>query len=174
MDAAGNALAGNQVGSQSGVSVLPAPELEVVEEVVVAGGLGRRHRSRAGLQRLSDGTLFAAYRVGWDMFAEPHGAVVGTWSQDGGLTWEEPLPLLAEPGWDWFGAQRLAQLPGGVLLMLAGRARWQGGDFATVTILSDDGGRTWEGVGPEIQVFPLDSEPYGTGVRGAAFPEIGC
>ena len=147
---------------------MPDSHLEIVEEVVVAGGLSKRHRSRAGLKRLPDGELFAAYRVGWDMFEQPHGAVVGTWSRDGGLTWEEPLPLLAEPGWDWFGAQRLLQSSAGELVMLAGRSRWSGDDFSTVSVRSEDGGRTWHDVGPEIQLFPLDSEPYGRGANEIA------
>ena len=58
--------------------------IEIVDEVVIAGGSPRRHRSRAGLQLLQSGELFVAFRVGLDMFDIPHGGVVGTWSRDGG------------------------------------------------------------------------------------------
>ena len=73
--------------------------LAITGEVVVAGGGSKRHRSRAGAAVLADGSLFVAYRVGRNMFQEAHGAVVATRSADGGATWEEPTPLLAEPGW---------------------------------------------------------------------------
>ena len=138
--------------------------LEVTGEVVVAGGGGRRHRSRAGAAALDDGSLFVAWRVGRDMFQEPHGALVATRSADGGETWEEPAPLLAEPGWDWFGAQRLLHLDDGTLLMVAGKARWNTDRFHTYAIRSTDGGRTWDPPGPEIRVFAAFSEPYGQGV----------
>lgn len=138
--------------------------LAITGEVVVAGGGSRRHRSRAGAAVLADGSLFVAYRVGRNMFQEPHGAVVATRSADGGVTWEEPVPLLAEPGWDWFGAQRLLQLDDGTLLMLAGKARWNSDRFHTCAVRSSDGGRTWDPPGPEIRVFAAFSEPYGRGV----------
>ena len=138
--------------------------LSVTGEAVVAGGASKRHRSRAGAAVLADGSLFVAYRVGRTMFQESHGAVVATRSADGGATWDEPTPLLAEPGWDWFGAQRLLQLDDGTLLMLAGKARWNSDRFHTYAIRSSDGGRTWHPPGPEIRVFAAFSEPYGRGV----------
>ena len=138
--------------------------LAIVGEVVVAGGGSKRHRSRAGAAVLADGNLFVAYRVGRNMFQEAHGAVVVTRSADGGQTWEEPAPLLAQPGWDWFGAQRLLQLDDGTLLMLAGKARWNSDRFHTYAVRSSDGGRTWDPPGPEIRVFAAFSEPYGRGV----------
>ena len=141
--------------------------LAITGEVVVAGGGTKRHRSRAGAAVLADGSLFVAYRVGRNMFEESHGAVVATRSADGGDTWEEPAPLLAEPSWDWFGAQRLLQLDDGMLLMLAGKARWNSDRFHTYAVRSSDGGRTWDPLGPEIRVFASFSEPYGQGaVRG--------
>ena len=138
--------------------------LTATAEVLIAGGGGGRHRSRAGIAVLADGTLFVAYRVGWNMFEQPHGAVVTTRSDDGGHTWEEPVPLLAQPGWDWFGAQRLLYLDDGTLLMLAGRAGWNGDRFHTFAVTSIDGGSTWDPIGPEIRVFASFSEPYGRGV----------
>lgn len=138
--------------------------LEIVDEVVIAGGSQKRHRSRAGVQLIAGDELFVAFRIGWDMFNISHGGVVGTWSSDGGRTWEEVLPLVAEPGWDWFGAQRLLRLSDGSLLMLAGKARWNTDLFLTYSIRSRDGGRTWEEAGREIKMFDAFSEPYGQGV----------
>ena len=138
--------------------------LEISAAVVIAGGSGKRHRSRAGMLQLPSGELFVAYRTGWDMFGTPHGALVGTWSQDGGHTWEEALPLLAEPGWDWFGAQRLLMLPDQSLVMLAGKARWRTDQFLTFSTRSTDGGRTWRSIGPPIEVFRCGTEPYGQGL----------
>ena len=146
--------------------------LAITGEVVVAGGGSKRHRSRAGAAVLADGSLFVAYRVGRNMFQEAHGAVVATRSADGGATWEEPTPLLAEPGWDWFGAQRLLQLDDGTLLMLAGKARWNSDRFHTYAIRSSDGGRTWDPPGPEIRVFAPSASrtarAWCTGCRTAA------
>ena len=147
----------------SALAVTDAP-VAIVDEVLIAGGAGPRHRSRAGVALLPDGQLFVPFRVGWDMFGKPHGAVVGTWSADGGRSWEEPLPLCAEPGWDWFGAQRLLQLADGSLAMLAGRARWNTELFFTHATRSQDGGRTWAESGPAIAPFAIASEPYGGGI----------
>ena len=144
-------------------SVRNAP-LEIIEKVVIAGGPEKRHRSRAGLQLLPSGELYVAYRIGWSMFDIPHGGVVGTWSKDGGHTWEEPQPLIAEPGWDWFGALRLLQLTDGTLLMLLGKTRWGTGHFFTFATLSRDGGRSWEEMGQDIKVYGDWSEPYGSGI----------
>ena len=138
--------------------------IEIVDEVVIAGGSPKRHRSRAGLQLLPSGELFVAFRVGWDMFDIPHGGLVGTWSRDGGHTWDESLPLAAEPSWDWFGAQRLLRLVDGTLLMLLGKARWKTDVFLTFSSRSRDGGRTWEEIGPQINLFNVGSEPYGQGI----------
>ena len=138
--------------------------LEISAAVVIAGGSGKRHRSRAGMVQLPSGELFVAYRTGWDMFNTPHGALVGTWSQDGGHTWKEALPLLAQPGWDWFGAQRLLILPDQSLVMLAGKARWGTDQFLTFSMRSSDGGRTWGCLGPPIEVFRCSTEPYGQGL----------
>ena len=138
--------------------------IEVLNTVVIAGGPPKRHRSRAGLQQLQNGELFVAFRVGFDMFDIPHGAVVGTWSGDGGNTWEGSMPLVAEPGWDWFGAQRLLRLADGSLLMLVGKAQWNTNRFLTFSSRSTDGGRTWEELGPEINMFKFFSEPYGQGI----------
>ena len=110
--------------------------------------------------------VFAAFRVGWDMFDIPHGGVVGTWSGDDGNTWDEPLPLIFEPGWDWFGAQRMLQLSDGNLLMLLGKARWNTDLFFTFSTRSGDGGRTWEEIGLDIKMFNIGSEPYGQGIAG--------
>lgn len=143
---------------------MEAAPVEVVDEVVIAGGPDQRHRSRAGLQRLPNGELFAAFRVGWDMYASPHGAIVGTRSRDGGHTWDAPLPVVAEPGWDWFGAQRMLQLADGSLVMLPGKARWNTELFFAFSTRSRDGGRTWEEMGPDIRVFGHGSEPSGRGI----------
>ena len=138
--------------------------IKIVDEVVIAGDPPKRHRSRAGLQRLQSGELFVAFRVGWDMFDISHGGLVGTWSTDGGHTWDESLPLAAEPSWDWFGAQRLLRLADDTLLMLLGKARWKTDVFLTFSSRSTDGGRTWEEIGPQINVLKVGSEPFGQGI----------
>lgn len=145
---------------------MPDRCIEIIEEVAIAGGPFKRHRSRAGVQLLPDSSLFAAYRVGWDMFQPscPHGGIVTTRSIDGGHTWDEPVPIIAEPSWDWFGAQRLQQLSDGTLLMFLGKARWGTEAFHSYCIQSEDGGRHWSEIGPEIKLLGAWTEPYGHGI----------
>jgi hypothetical protein len=140
--------------------------LEIFEEVVVAGGASSRHRSRAAVQRLPNGELLVAYRVGWDMFQpdRDHGAVVTTRSIDGGNTWDEAMPVAAEPGWDWFGAQRLLQLSDGTLLMFLGKAQWGANAMHSYCVHSTDGGRLWSPLGPDIKLLRAWTEPYGQGM----------
>lgn len=116
--------------------------LEIADEIVIAGSQSHRHRSRAGIISLPNEELFVAYRVGWDMFNISHGAIVGTWSKDEGRTWEEPMPLIAEPGWAWLGAQRILQLSDQSLVMLLQKSNWDNGRFTIYSTRSSDGGRT--------------------------------
>ena len=138
--------------------------VEIIDEIVIAGGPSKRHRSRAGLQCLPDGELFVAYRVGWDIFNISHGAVVGTWSQDGGRSWEEPMALIAEPGWAWLGAQRILQLADGQLVMLLQKSNFDIGRYTVHSTISTDHGRTWAEIGPAIHTFKDWNEPSGSGI----------
>jgi len=138
--------------------------IEIIDEVVIAGGPYKRHRSRAGLQCLPDGELIVTYRIGWDMFNFSHGAIVGTWSQDGGHIWEEPMALIAEPGWAWLGAQRILQMSDGQLIMLLQKSNFDTGRFTIFPTFSSDHGRTWERIGSAIHVFKNWNEPSGQGI----------
>jgi len=147
--------------------------IEIIGEVIIAGRSSKRHRSRAGLQCLPDGELFVAYRIGWDIFNLSHGAVVGTWSQDNGRSWEEPVALIAEPGWAWLGAQRILQLSEGQLVMLLQRANFDTGHFTIHSTFSSDHGRTWDKIRPAIHIFKDWNEPSGQGItRGCPDDKI--
>ena len=85
-----------------------------------------------------------------------------TASDDGGETWEAPVPLYAYPGWDCFPMGGLVRFADDRLWLVLGRIRFDaalGGDepmdgWHTAAIESRDGGRTWSEPGPEIRLFP--------------------
>ena len=106
------------------MTLVSGAPIAIADEVVIAGGRTMRHRSLPGALCLPNGELLVAFRSGTDKFVTDDGAVVLVRSMDGGRTWSDAIPLMAEPGWDCFGGSRLVQVKDGSLLMLVGKARW--------------------------------------------------
>lgn len=115
--------------------LVPDSPIAILEEVVIAGGKIKRHRSLPGAQCLRDGEVLVAFRSGTDKFVTDDGAVMLVRSMDNGRTWSDPLALLAEPGWDCHGSGRLVQLDNETLLMLVGKARWLRDQIDTIDVL---------------------------------------
>ncbi|HKG24865.1 MAG TPA: sialidase family protein [Thermomicrobiales bacterium] len=143
-------------------------------EVISARTLVRtatvRHRNVGSLARLDDGRILLAFRQGTGPLRRNDGAVMLSHSDDDGVSWSEPVPLYAHPGWDCLLMGGLAHLAGDRLRLILGRVKLDfalGGpeplsDWYVFAVDSDDGGRTWSDPGPEIRLFPCWTELYGT------------
>src|SRR5881396_3336717 len=60
-----------------------------------------RHRQAGSLIRLDSGRLLLAFRLATGgPVRRNDGAVMLTYSDDGGEHWDDPTPLYAYPGWD--------------------------------------------------------------------------
>ena len=137
--------------------------IEVIDEVVVAGGPGAAHRAWPSIERTAHGDLLVAYKVGPDHHKTDDGVVWVARSEDGGQTWPARRPVVAEPGWDVFTHHGLTRLADGSLLLHCVRARHLGADEAGdagegaffargAFIRSADGGRSWLPCGPNLEM----------------------
>ena len=82
-------------------SLLPDAPLELLDaRTIFATGQPRR-RMAGGLARLPFGRLLLTFALG-SMPRRNDGAVMRSWSDDGGRSWADPLPLFAAPGWDCY------------------------------------------------------------------------
>ena len=128
----------------------------------------RRHMVPA-LLRCSDGRLLLAFTEGSTPDRANDGALVLSESDDDGRTWSQPRPVIATPGWFTLVFGGLVELADGRLRLGYGQIQldrslpgtepmtgWFGG--ATT---SDDGGRSWNAVEPEIRLFPTWTEFFG-------------
>ena len=97
--------------------------IEVQDEIVIDGGQRRTHRAWAALEVASNGDLLVAYKDGSDHHRTPDGVLVLARSIDGGQTWEDKKPLVAEPGWDWFTNHGMTRLADDTILLHTIRRR---------------------------------------------------
>lgn len=144
--------------------------LQVVGEVVIEAGGEPRSRNFAGVQLLPDGSLLVGYREGSNHLITDDGAVLTKRSIDGGRTWGQRRSVVAIPGWDCAGGNRIVQLPDHTLLMFVFQARWineaDGSKVREAHVFptrSTDGGWTWSAFGPEVRLFNGWTEPYAHG-----------
>ncbi|MBI2193847.1 MAG: exo-alpha-sialidase [Planctomycetes bacterium] len=135
--------------------------IEILERTVVAGGGPPRQRDFCSMASLPDGELLVAYRQGVGPDRASNGAILLTRSRDG-RTWEEPVPVFAEPGWDCAGMSGLRLLPDQSVVLFAGKFKVTPGQGMVSQLnhghcflaRSEDGGRTWSELSPEIRLFP--------------------
>lgn len=128
-----------------------------------------QHRSCASIVRLESGRLLLAFRLASGPERRNDGAVMVTRSDDGGITWEPPLPIFASPGSDCLPMGGLVRFHDGLIRLIVGQLRIDprlGGDepFSEWRIWgsdSFDGGTSWSALGPEIRLFPCWTELYG-------------
>jgi hypothetical protein len=154
----------------------PNPELEsdapieVVEAATLFASATPRRRMCGGLVRLPSGRLLLTFALGAGGDSRRNdGAIMLTWSDDDGRTWDEPRPLYAYPGWDCFPMSGPAALAGDQVRLTLGRIKLDyalGGDepFAgwwTAFTDSRDGGETWSEPAPTPELFPCWTEFYG-------------
>ena len=138
-------------------SVRQNPYVQIVDNVVICNGPGRRHRAFPTGVRLPDGDVLVGFRVARDHWMTADDAFCVSRSSDGGRTWGLSVPLVALPGWGVNGV--IGQYPDGVLPMdepyLRARVqlyRWRADMPANETwrenpfywTISRDLGRSWE------------------------------
>ena len=148
--------------------LLPDAPIEVAAATTLFATGAARRRMCGGLARLPDGRLLLSFALG-AMPRRNDGAIMYAVSSDGGLTWEEPLPLYALPGWDCYpmaGPRRLSATHLRIFVGLLRFAPALGGyqpfaDWRTTYIDSLDGGLTWTEPVADLALFPCWTEVYG-------------
>ena len=158
------------------MTVEPNPQLlsnapiEVIDSRTLFQSPSIRRHGAASLRRLGDGRLLMAFMAGTGPRHVNDGAVMLTWSDDEGRTWDEPFPVYAVPGWDSLPLGGIAHIRDDLLQLVVGRVRYDpslGGDepfggWFIGSCESRDGGRSWSEVGAEIRLWPEWTELYGT------------
>jgi hypothetical protein len=149
--------------------LLPDAPLEVESAHVLFDGPSIRRRGFPSIVRLPTGRLLLAFEAGTGPEPRDDAAVLISWSDDDGTTWDEPFPVFANPGWQSLPMGGLAHLGGERVRLIVGRIKSDPTlpgdepitDWFTGAIDSTDGGRTWSEIGDEIRLFPCWTEPYG-------------
>src|SRR4051794_34469987 len=80
--------------------LLPDAPIEVLEARTLFASRSIRRHGCGSLRRLANGRLLLAFMAGTGPEHVNDGAVMWSWSDDEGRTWDEPFPLYAVPGWD--------------------------------------------------------------------------
>ena len=126
--------------------------LRYLEEVVVAGGGGARHRAWPALEVAANGDLVVAYREGVDHHVTVQGVVCVSRSTDHGRSWSKADPVAATPGAISYTNHGLTRLGDDSLLLpvVEGRPATAGFWARARYTRSRDGGSTWERFGPQI------------------------
>ncbi|MBI3943940.1 MAG: exo-alpha-sialidase [Chloroflexi bacterium] len=148
------------------------PAFHVQAEGVIVSGRQPRYRAFPALEQLANGDLLLAYRDGRDHHATCDGAILTVRSRDQGHTWDDPIAVVADPGWDCTTVHGMTQLSDGTCILYVWKSRWLGEPFdqsRRVAHLflarSPDGGQTWQPLEPAPEVpFLTDvgwRTPYG-------------
>lgn len=145
--------------------------IEIVHRVRVHGGPPARRRYSTSLRRLANGDLLAAFYESAGPENRNDGATMIVRSRDGGQTWDAPVTLYAEPGWNCGPVGGLKVLPDGTVLAVVGKLQrtlsqettYGLGYAKTATFLtrSTDHGSTWAELEPITGLWPFFTELYG-------------
>jgi hypothetical protein len=150
--------------------LLPNAPIEVLESRTLFRSASIRRHGCASLRRLASGRLLMAFMAGTGPKHVNDGAVMLSWSDDEGRTWDEPVPIYAVPGWDSLPLGGIAHIRDDLLQLVVGRVRYDpslGGDepfsgWFMGACESRDHGQTWSEVGEDIRLWPEWTELYGT------------
>jgi hypothetical protein len=143
--------------------------IEVVESRPLFGSAAIRQRGCGSLVRLDSGRLLLAFRMGTGPQRRNDGAMLLSYSDDDGRSWDEPYPIYVHPGWDCLPMGGLVRFSDEAIRLIVGRIKFDpslGGDepmsdWCVTSLESRDGGATWSELGPEIRLFPGWTELYG-------------
>jgi hypothetical protein len=97
------------------------------------------------------------------------GGIMITATDDGGETWDEPIPLYAAPGWDCYPMAGPRPIGPDHFRLFMGRLKFApelGGKqpfagWESTYIDTVDGGQTWSEATARVQLFPVWTEVYG-------------
>lgn len=150
--------------------LLPDAPIEVMRSTTLFPSRSIRRHGCGCIRRLGNGRLLMAFMAGTGPEHVNDGAVMLTWSDDDGRTWDEPFPIYAVPGWDSLPLGGIAHIRDDLLQLVVGRVRYDpslGGDepfggWFMGSCESRDRGRSWSEVGDEIRLWPEWTELYGT------------
>ena len=150
-------------------NLAPDAPFELIDAQELFDGPSSRRRGFPSLVRLPQGRLLLAFMSGTAPEARDDAAVMLSFSDDDGTTWDEPFPLYASPGWNSLPMGGLAHIDGDHVKLMLGRVKQDLSlpgdepitDWFMAAIDSRDGGRSWSDIGPEIDLFPCWTEMYG-------------
>ena len=154
-------------------NLLPDAPIAVQEARTLFRTPAVRRHGCASIRRLVNGRLLMAFMAGTGPEHVNDGAVMLTWSDDDGRTWDEPFPVYAVPGWDSLPLGGIAHIRDDYLQLIVGRVRYEpalGGDepfggWFMGSTTSRDGGRSWSEVGEEIRLWPQWTEKWNKEMR---------
>ena len=143
--------------------------LELVDSRALFKGTAIRQRMNGSLARLGNGRILLTFRLGTGPVRQNDGVVMLTYSDDDGVTWDEPRPLYAVPGSDTIPMGGLLHIDDEHLRLVVGYITYDatlGGeepisDWSIAMTESRDGGTSWSRLGQEIDLFPGWTELYG-------------
>jgi hypothetical protein len=151
---------------------LEGAPIEIIDQVVVAGGPPARGRYDGSSRRLPNGDLLVCYYESLTSENRVDGATTIKRSRDNGRTWDHSVALHVEPGWISSPVNGLKVLPDGTLLMILGKfqrrlnpdTRYGLEMFNTHSYItrSTDNGYTWGELEPIARYWPFWNEFYGT------------
>jgi hypothetical protein len=146
--------------------------IEILDRAIVTGGPPRRRRYGTSLRRLANGDLLACFHESAGPDNRNDGAAVTVRSRDGGRTWEHPVPIYAEPGWNCGPISGIKVLSDGTVLAVVGKLQrttsaettygLEMSRTATFITRSTDHGETWGELESIDGFWPFFTEMYGT------------
>jgi hypothetical protein len=147
--------------------------IELIDRVVAVNRPARRRRYGTAIARLANGDLLLSYHESAGEANLNDGAAMIARSRDGGKTWDDPIALYAEPGWNCLALDGMKVLPDGTVLMVLGKMQrsfnpdttYGLGMYKSQTSItrSTDHGYTWSELEPLEQFWPYFEEMYGPG-----------
>jgi hypothetical protein len=146
--------------------------IAITDRVLVVGAPPYRRRYGTSLRRLANGDLLACFHESAGRENLNDGAAVTVRSRDGGRTWEHPVAIYAEPGWNCGPISGVRVLPDGTVLAVVGKLQrtlsastTYGLEMSrthTFITRSTDHGVSWGELESIDGFWPFFTEMYGT------------
>ncbi len=134
-------------------SLISNPYVSIVDNVLVCGSPGRRHRAFPTGVRLPNDDILIGFRVARDHWMTADDAFYTSRSTDEGRTWSTPVAVAALPGWGVNGV--IGQYPDGIMPREEEKLRAALQLYRWVDSMPSDG--TWR----ENPVYWIFSEDFG-------------